>query len=55
MKAFLVENRQFSNSPQLIFEHDRLERQVTMRQELVTAMAQAYEQAHELMRFEVLL
>jgi uncharacterized protein involved in exopolysaccharide biosynthesis len=45
LKAFLVENRQFSNSPQLIFEHDRLERQVVMRQSLVTAMAQAYEQA----------
>ena len=45
LKAFLVENRQFSNSPQLTFEHDRLQRQVVMRQELVTAMAQAYEQA----------
>ncbi len=28
-----------------LFEHDRLERPVSMRQELVTAMAQAYEQA----------
>ena len=28
-----------------IFGHDRLERQVSVRQELVTAMAQAYEQA----------
>ena len=45
LKAFLVENRQFANSPQLTFEHDRLQRQVSMRQELVTAMAQAYEQA----------
>ncbi|MDA1095664.1 MAG: Wzz/FepE/Etk N-terminal domain-containing protein [Chloroflexi bacterium] len=45
LKAFLVENRQFSNSPQLTFEHDRLQRHVVMRQELVTAMAQAYEQA----------
>ena len=45
LKAFLVENRQFSNSPQLTFEHDHLQRQVVMRQELVTAMAQAYEQA----------
>jgi len=45
LKAFLVENRQFANSPQLTFEHDRLQRQVVMRQELVTAMAQAYEQA----------
>ena len=45
LKSFLVENRQFANSPQLTFEHDRLQRQVVMRQELVTAMAQAYEQA----------
>lgn len=45
LKAFLVENRQFANSPQLTFEHDRLQRQVVMRQELVTAMAEAYEQA----------
>ena len=45
LEAFLVENRQFTNSPQLTFEHDRLVRQVTMRQELMTAMAQAYEQA----------
>ena len=45
LKGFLVENRQFSNSPQLTFEHDRLQRQVGMRQELVTAMAQAHEQA----------
>ncbi len=51
LKAFLVENRQFANSrqltnsPELTFEHDRLQRQVVMRQELVTAMAQAFEQA----------
>ena len=45
LKEFLVENRQFDNSPQLTFEHERLGRQVAMRQELVTAMAQAYERA----------
>lgn len=45
LKEFLDENRQFSNSPQLNFEHDRLQRQVLMRQELVTALAQAHEQA----------
>jgi len=45
LEAFLVENRQFANSPQLTFEHDRLLRRVVMRQQLVTAMAQAYEQA----------
>ena len=45
LKSFLDENRQFSNSPQLTFEHDRLQRRVDMRQSLVTAMAQAFEQA----------
>jgi uncharacterized protein involved in exopolysaccharide biosynthesis len=45
LKAFLNENRQFSNSPQLNFEYDRLERQVLMKQELVTGLAQAHEQA----------
>jgi uncharacterized protein involved in exopolysaccharide biosynthesis len=45
LKTFLADNRQFTNSPELRFEHDRLQRQVLMRQELVTAMAQAYEQA----------
>jgi uncharacterized protein involved in exopolysaccharide biosynthesis len=43
--VFLEENRQFGNSSQLTFQHDRLQRKVGMRQEVVTAMAQAYEQA----------
>jgi uncharacterized protein involved in exopolysaccharide biosynthesis len=45
LRAFLDENRQFVNSSQLTFEHDRLQRKVGMRQEIVTGMAQAYEQA----------
>lgn len=45
LKNFLVENRLFTNSPQLQFEHDRLERTVLMRQELVTSLAQAFESA----------
>jgi uncharacterized protein involved in exopolysaccharide biosynthesis len=45
LRAFLDENRQFGNSSQLTFQHDRLQRKVGMRQEVVTAMAQAYEQA----------
>jgi uncharacterized protein involved in exopolysaccharide biosynthesis len=45
LQSFLDENRQFSNSPQLTFAHDRLQRRVAMRQDLFTAMAQAYEQA----------
>jgi uncharacterized protein involved in exopolysaccharide biosynthesis len=45
LRAFLDENRQFGNSSQLTFQHDRLQRRVGMRQELVTGMAQAFEQA----------
>ena len=45
LKSFLIENRVFSNSPALLFEHDRLQRAVAMRQELVTSLAQSYESA----------
>jgi uncharacterized protein involved in exopolysaccharide biosynthesis len=45
LQEFLVNNRLFSNSPPLQFEHDRLDRIVRMKQELVTSLAQAYEQA----------
>lgn len=45
LQTFLRENRQFSNAPALVFEHDRLQRDVGMRQEIVTAVAQSYEQA----------
>ena len=45
LQQFLERNRNFENSPQLAFEHDRLRRQVQMRQQLVTDMATAYEQA----------
>ncbi len=45
LKGFLVENRVFDNSPQLQFQHDRLQRAVLMRQELVTSVAQTFERA----------
>lgn len=45
LQRFLQRNRQFRNSPELQFEHDRLERDVMMRQQVYTALAQAYEQA----------
>lgn len=44
-KAFLERNRNFSNSPALVFEQNRLQRQVGMRQEIYTALAQSYEQS----------
>jgi len=45
LQTFLQNNRQFANSPELVFQHDRLQRQVTMRQDLYTSLSQSYEQA----------
>lgn len=45
LQAFLEKNRQFDRAPQLQFEHDRLERTVAMRQDVVTSLAQSLEQA----------
>lgn len=49
LESFLENNRQFlanrSNSPELSFQHERLQRQVIMQQEVYTSLAEAYEQA----------
>jgi uncharacterized protein involved in exopolysaccharide biosynthesis len=45
LKHFLQQNRQFRNSPELTFEHERLQRVVAMRQEVVSSLTQAHEQA----------
>ena len=45
LRNFLLDNRVLSNSSPLQFEYDRLQREVGMRQELVTSMAQAFENA----------
>jgi uncharacterized protein involved in exopolysaccharide biosynthesis len=45
LRGFLEANRQFQASPQLQFEHDRLQREVGMRQQLYTALSQGYEDA----------
>lgn len=45
LQEFLQKNRQFRESPELEFVHDRLLREVTMRQQVVTSLSQAYEQA----------
>jgi uncharacterized protein involved in exopolysaccharide biosynthesis len=45
LQQFLRANRQFRNSPDLVFEHDRLQRQVMLRQELVTSLTQSFERA----------
>lgn len=44
-QAFLQANRQYENSPDLVFQHDRLLREVTLRQSVLTTLVQAYEQA----------
>ncbi len=45
LQAFLQRNRDYANSPQLAFEQQRLLRDVTMQQEMVTTLAQTFEQA----------
>ncbi len=45
LKRFLEANRQFENSPELLFEYDRLGRQVALRQDVVASLSQSYEQA----------
>jgi uncharacterized protein involved in exopolysaccharide biosynthesis len=45
LQEFLRQNREFRNSPELTFEHDRLQRQVAMRQEVYTSLLRSQEQA----------
>lgn len=45
LKRFLQNNRDFSNSPELQFEYDRLQREVVMQQQVYTSLLEAYEQA----------
>lgn len=44
-RRFLEENRNFQNSPALSERHNELQRDVMMRQTLVTSLSQSYEQA----------
>lgn len=45
LQDFLRSNRQFNDSPELMAEHDRLQRQVAMRQEVYTSLVRSQEQA----------
>jgi uncharacterized protein involved in exopolysaccharide biosynthesis len=45
LQQFLQRNRDMRNSPELTFQADRLQREVTMQQDVYTTLAQAYEQA----------
>lgn len=45
LEEFLKQNREFRNSPELLFEHDRLQRQVAMRHEVYTSLLRSQEEA----------
>ena len=45
LQQFLQRNRDVLNSPELQFQRDRLQREVTMQQDVFTSLAQAVEQA----------
>ena len=45
LEQFQRRNRQWQNSPELAFQAERLNREVTMQQQIFTNLAQAYEEA----------
>lgn len=45
LKVFLQQNRSFQNSPELLFEHDRLQRRVAISQQVYATLMESYEQA----------
>jgi uncharacterized protein involved in exopolysaccharide biosynthesis len=45
MERFLRANRDFRNSPELTFTHDHLEREVLLRQQVLTSLTQSLEDA----------
>jgi len=45
LESFLRSNRTYRESPELLFEYDRLQRDVAMQQQVYTSVAQGYEEA----------
>lgn len=45
MQAFLQRNRSYQGSPQLTFEHGRLQRRIGLRQDVYTSLAESFERA----------
>jgi hypothetical protein len=45
LEMFLERNRSYPNSPALVFEHDRLQREIGLRQDVYSMLTQSYEQA----------
>jgi uncharacterized protein involved in exopolysaccharide biosynthesis len=44
LQGFLTRNRQYQTSPELTFQHERLQRSVTQRSSVVSSLAQNFEQ-----------
>lgn len=44
LESFLRANRQYQNSPELVFQQDRLQREVTLRQQVVSSLTQQFEE-----------
>lgn len=45
LAAFLRENREYRNAPDLAFQHDRLLREVSLRQQVLVSLSQSFEDA----------
>lgn len=45
LQDFLLRNRSYQNDPILAFDHDRLQRELTLRQEVFSTLTQSFEQA----------
>ena len=45
LQLFLQRNRDYRNSPELVFEFERLSREASLRQQIYASVSQAYEQA----------
>ena len=45
LQSFLQRNREYRFSPELLLQHDRLQREIDLYQEVYTTLSQAYEQA----------
>lgn len=45
LRRFLERNRSYQNSPRLLFEEQRLQRVIGLRQQVYTSLAESYEQA----------
>jgi uncharacterized protein involved in exopolysaccharide biosynthesis len=45
LQMFLIANRRFEGAPELVFQHDRLEREVQLRQQVLNSLTQSYEEA----------